>query len=101
MPDNAMFGATPDKPVGGMFSFVPCRPAEDRELTGFPRPRIDHHPAINPNNLQAIKQNKPILPPRFPDLWHQVADTVTGAGLALATRLDPPPEDVFDRIVIH
>jgi hypothetical protein len=33
------YGATPDAPVEGMFSFVPCQRAEG--ATGFARPVID------------------------------------------------------------
>ena len=39
-------GATPDKPVNGMFSFSPCQPIADPE-PGFARPGIEG-PFINP-----------------------------------------------------
>ena len=41
-------GATPDDPVEGMFSYVPCRPA-DADRSGFARPAITLPGLINPN----------------------------------------------------
>ena len=99
-PFNAMFGATPEQTVEGMFSFVPCRPAADGVLCGFTRPRLLDHPAINPSNTQAVSQNKQISVDEFQTRWCQIADTVTAAGLALATRLDPPAADIFEHVRI-
>jgi hypothetical protein len=74
-PSNAIFGATPDDPVDGMFSFVPCRLADDA-LRGFVRPAVEDHPAINANNTRAVSQNKELSVSKFPTLWRQLAHTV-------------------------
>ena len=80
-------GSTPKNHVDGMFSFVPCQPAES--ASGFARPIISLEDHINPNcRMQArvLDVGKADLP----KLWRKVVSQVTGAGLALATRLDLP-----------
>jgi hypothetical protein len=94
-PFNAMLGATPDAPVDGMFSFVPCLPITRAGLRGFPRLAIESHAAINPGNPQAVSFNKDIKPEEFPQLWRELVHAATGSGLALATRLDLPASAVL------
>ena len=95
-----MFGATPEDSVEGMFSFVPCLPA-DGALRGFPRPNLNDHPAINPNSWRAVGFNRRLKPTQFPMLWRRVTETVTKKGLSLATRLKLPPDDVFRTLPIE
>jgi hypothetical protein len=47
---TALLGASPDAPVDGMFSFVPCLPAGQDQLHGFPRPSLNGVPGINERN---------------------------------------------------
>jgi hypothetical protein len=78
-------GATPDAPVDGMFSFVPCRPAAERN-SGFARPVIELNGLINPHaRMQARMLDVGV--DEIPDLWRSVVETVRADGLALATRL--------------
>lgn len=79
------FGATPDEPVNGMFSFVPCRPAAGSR-SGFARPSVELEGLINPNaRMQARMLDAD--PERIPELWQVVVESVRSEGLALATRL--------------
>ena len=83
-------GATPDKPVCGMYSFFPARPAGHE--AGFPRPviRLDDD-YFNCGNWQAPKGAQCNLSPdtlRF--LWDSLVGQVRKAGLVLGTRAEMP-----------
>jgi hypothetical protein len=52
-------GATPKKPVGGMYSFVPCRPF-DAAQPGFRRPAIQVDRVINPALKMGLKMEDKI-----------------------------------------
>lgn len=79
------FGATPDDPVEGMFSFVPARPAAG-SASGFARPAIYFDDLINPDTrMQARVRDVGI--DKLPQLWQAVTDAVTEEGLVLATEL--------------
>ena len=79
-------GATPEAPVNGMFSFLPCRPAAGSR-SGFVRPALELHGLVNPNaRMQARMLD--VHPERIPEFWREVVETVRSEGLALATRLD-------------
>jgi hypothetical protein len=73
-------GATPDAPVDGMFSFVPCRPAAGTR-TGFARPAIELDELINPNTRMQARMLEVGLE-RIPELWRRVVETVRADGLA-------------------
>lgn len=79
-------GATPDAPVDGMFSFVPCRPDDGAER-GFARPALKLGGLINPN---ARMQARMLDTARAsgPELWRETVETVQACDLALATRLE-------------
>lgn len=78
-------GATPDNPVDGMFSFVPCRAAAGPR-SGFARPAIDLKGLINPNaRMQARMLD--VSAEEIPELWRSVVETVRAGELALATQL--------------
>jgi len=95
-PFNAMLGASPQEPVDGMFSFVPCLPVDDA-IRGFARPDVGAIKGLNPNNWRAAAFNDEIGASEFPGLWRHLAERVLGDGLSLATRLNIPPDDVFAR----
>jgi hypothetical protein len=84
-------GATPEHPVNGMFSFVPCRPAEGFRA-GFARPAIELGCFIKPRLSMQARTSAALDAERIAELWRQVADQVLGSDekLALATRLDLP-----------
>lgn len=78
-------GATPDEPVNGMFSFVPCRPAAG-DASGFARPALELQGFLNPNaRMQA--RSVDVGQGNLPQLWRAVVDTVLAEELALATQL--------------
>ena len=79
-------GATTDMHVDGMFSYVPCRPANGRQ-SGFARPTIDIQPYINPNLRMAARSSAPLQPSEVASVWNAVTRRVTTDGLALATRI--------------
>jgi hypothetical protein len=83
------FGATPNKPVNAMFSFVPCRPGSGSQC-GFARPTIELNGLINPRaRMQARMLDADV--DRVPELWGAVVDTIRSEGLALATYLELGP----------
>ena len=79
-------GATTDMNIDGMFSYVPCRPANGRQ-SGFARPTIDIQPYINPNLRMAARSSAPLQPSEVASVWNAVTRRVTTDGLALATRI--------------
>lgn len=83
-------GATPDKRIGAMFSFVPCakNPKHDAR---FPRPPIVLDQLVNPRNAQARRRT--ICSEAAAErAWHSVVSQVLAAGLALGVAFDPPHE---------
>lgn len=82
-------GATPENPVSGMYSFVPCRPAAGPD-SGFVRPPIDLNDMIDPNLRMQARSSEPLSLAAVAELWQRVARQVLDRGLALATRLDLP-----------
>ncbi|MCC8249398.1 hypothetical protein [Saccharothrix luteola] len=79
-------GATADRPVHGMYSFVPARPAPQR----FPRPpvRLD---LLRPSSTQSAWGTRRPLPiAAVREAWTAVRDQVLDAGLVLATHLRTP-----------
>ena len=88
-------GATPQNPVGGMYSFVPARPGgQDR----FARPAITspgglRRPVVNPRNSRApsgFRSADRIPLGQAAMVWADVAATVARQGLVLAHHLDDP-----------
>ena len=86
-------GATPTKPVEGMFSFFPAMPAAGS--TGFPRPAIDL-PAryFNPASGRAPKGHAlgrgSLSFDELRELWHSLVRQVHNAGLVLGTHAELP-----------
>jgi hypothetical protein len=86
-------GATIDNPVGGMFSFVPARLADDANPR-FPRPAVELPGLINPASRQSTWGSKrPLSIGAVRDAWCDVRDQVLDAGLELAVALDTPRRD--------
>ncbi|MHB1535829.1 MAG: hypothetical protein ACYC1D_14725, partial [Acidimicrobiales bacterium] len=82
-------GATVERPIGAMFSFVPARPHGPGGEWGFARPAIRLPGLITPTLAQAAKVT-PVDADRAERIWHQVVEQVLDADLVLATRLDAP-----------
>lgn len=82
------FAATVEQPISGMFSFVPCRPADENKT--FARPAIELAALVNP----ALTQQAGTTP--FDDIselarvWRAVVDQVLDAGLVLGVRVELP-----------
>jgi hypothetical protein len=83
------FGATPDNPVGGMFSFFPCQPNVPGG-SGFARPEITIPGSITPTLNQGKKITSDVNLDEMRRLWRQVADQVTAKNLALGTYAQLP-----------
>lgn len=82
-------GATPQQPVAGMFGFTPAQPYQPG-TRGFARPWIHLNQVIKPN-LAMQARCTPMALAQVQDIWREVVDQVTAAGLVLATHL-PTPE---------
>jgi len=80
-------GATRDRPIDGMFSFVPCRP---RRKGRFERPAVDDLPGLPAGNKQAIRFNASIGAGEVVALWRRRARRVLERGLALGTYVELP-----------
>lgn len=86
-------GATPDAPVDGMFSFVPCIPHPSAE--GFRRPRIDDKLSWTLRTITQSVRAIDVESANAPDprsVWGQVRDLVLSdpQGLMLGTRFESP-----------
>lgn len=82
-------GATPHDPIGGMFSFVPCRPAEGDPR--FARPAITVPGVVNPASKQAPSgARRPLPPSRAKEVWDDVRWQVLDHDLLLGTHFDTP-----------
>ena len=85
-------GATPEAPVGGIYSFTPCVPL-GAGSPRFVRPPIRLDGLINPRSAQSPSGAKSRhRPADVQQAWDDVVDQVLAAGLDLAVRLDTPPE---------
>lgn len=83
-------GATPENPIDGMFSFVPCREATETPQR-FERPTIHMPGIINPTSKQSpsgAKLTRSLAARQ--DAWAAVVDQVQAAGLSLGARLALP-----------
>jgi hypothetical protein len=93
--DDAMsfrlyLGATPHEPVDGMFSFVPCLPADRAGDTQFPRPEIRLPGTVTSHLRQGKKITKLGQLEEAFFLWTEVVGQIETRDLALATTLNPP-----------
>lgn len=83
------FGATPDQPVEGMFSFFPASTPQ-LHGDGFSRPEI-RLDVITPNLTQGKRLNVQGSVADVRRLWSSVVEQVEEAGLLLGVRADLPP----------
>jgi hypothetical protein len=91
-------GATVKEPVGGMFSFVPARPARDVDAR-FTRPAIHLPELINPSNRQSTwGSRRPLPASTVRRAWDSVRRQVLASGAVLAVRLDTPAEEAAGRV---
>ncbi len=83
------WGATPQDPVHGMFSFFPAMPAGHAE--GFPRPCIELPECCFTESLrQGHKQSCGLAAETVALLWDSLTEQVDAAGLVLGTRATLP-----------
>lgn len=83
-------GATPQTPVGGMFSFVPAMPY-DGQRQGFPRPALDLGELLNQNLTQNVRCTE-VSAEEASTVWQRVVDQVLAAGLVLGTSFALPAQ---------
>ncbi len=84
------FGATPETPVNGMFSFSPCQPYSSA-TSGFKRPSIELPGHITPTMTQSKKITHDSSEREMQMLWARVVDQVQEQGLCLGTHAALPP----------
>ena len=83
------WGATPEDPVGEMFSFFPAMPAD--RARRFPRPGIELPDWCFTTSLrQGHKQSCGLSAQSIRPLWGSLTEQVHGAGLVLGTHAAPP-----------
>ena len=92
------FGATPDNPVDGMFSFFPCLPYEN-DSRGFARPTISIPGYITPHLTQGKKMARDLDLVEVTNLWRAVMDQVEDQGLALGVHAETPRMRDFSRFL--
>jgi len=83
------FGATPERPIDGMFSFVPCARLGERP-SGFARPRIEMG-QVTQNKAMGFKLTILDSTRDAALLWRRVIEQVLDAGLAIGVRIELPP----------
>lgn len=87
-------GATADQPVFGMYSFFPCRPADDAQQQGFQRPAIVLDGMVNAASRQSPKTTTADLD-TITAVWRSVVSQVRDAGLCLGIHaVEPQRQDV-------
>jgi hypothetical protein len=85
-------GATPDAPVNGTFSFVPCRRWSEPDDSRFARPAITVPTVTNPASRQSPSgATRHRSAEEVAAAWRAVVDQVTDAGLLLGIGLSEPP----------
>lgn len=88
-PFTFYWGATPEEPVDGMFSFFPAMIAEGS--VGFERPGIWLPSAYFTEALRrGIKSPRDLAPSTLFGLWQSLVDQVLDAGLVLGTHAALP-----------
>jgi len=86
-------GATVDRPVHGMYSFVPCRPAAG-SVPRFPRPAIELPGYVNAANARsAFGAKRPLQLELVKRLWEDVKSQLLEAGCWLGASFSEPVQD--------
>jgi hypothetical protein len=88
------FGATPDNPVDGMYSFFPCQPYKANSR-GFARPRIRLPNRINDNLNQGVRfrdkdRTEQLELTAMKSLWDKVVKQVKDQHLKLGVYAEMP-----------
>jgi hypothetical protein len=92
-------GASPDRPVHGLYSFVPALPVAGDDPLRFARPVVRLDKLINPACRQSTwGSRRPMRVAAVRDAWQAVRDQVLAADLMLATYLDTPPEQAGEAV---
>ena len=95
-PFTFYWGATPEDPVEGMFSFFPAMIAEGS--VGFERPVISlPKPYFTETLGRWIKSPRDLAPSTLFRLWQSLVDQVLNAGLVLGTHAALPERRVLPR----
>lgn len=84
-------GATPEDPVGEMFSFFPCQPYDEKGR-GFTRPEVQIPGFITRHLTQGKKMARDLSLAELGELWHQVIRQVEEQGLSLGTYAELPAQ---------
>lgn len=85
-------GATPERPINGMFSFTPSRRADDSDCR-FRRPPLTLPGIINPLSWQSPRGAKVATTPEdVRAIWLAVVKQVEAHGLELGTDMESPPQ---------
>lgn len=84
------FGATVEKPVAEMFSYFPCRPADQSEPRGFARPAVRYPGIITDNLTQGQRMNPQQDLAAVQALWREMTDQVLAQGLQLGIQAELP-----------
>jgi hypothetical protein len=87
------FGASYEKPLGGMYSFFPCRPYDARSK-GFARPTIKIPGVITDNLSQGKKRTERSNLDEVRVLWDGVVEQVGKQGLAFGVYAEMPERRV-------
>ena len=88
------FGATPERPVDGMFSFFPSRPHIPHG-NGFARPQIELPGLITQHLTQGKKIARDLSPTDLHGLWARIVEQVQRQGLTIGVRAELPPEFTY------
>ena len=83
-------GATLDRPVNGMYCFVPCLPA-DAPDPRFPRPAVKLHRLIDSASTRGPRQSRSMAPEAMYEAWDSIRQQICQQGLRLATWVEAPP----------
>jgi len=84
------FGATPEQPTNGMFSFFPCQPERGSDK-GFVRPEVCLPGIVTPTLRQGKRLNRHINPGPARECWEEVVRQVTAGGCYLGISAAMPP----------
>lgn len=83
------FGASYNKPLGGMYSFFPCQSHQDGSK-GFARPTIKLSSVVTDNLSQGKKLTKCSNFDEIRPLWQKVVEQVRTQGLAIGVYAEMP-----------
>ena len=94
-PFTFYWGATPEKPINGTFSFFPAMIAGD--CVGFRRPRINLESHFTETKGMGIKSECDLDSTTLIGLWQSLVEQVRDAGLVLGTKAALPERRVLSR----